>query len=245
MRARLHLLLRAAGARLYGPVAGTRFRESKLFFKPDAAQLLERELSKPGYRCERVHIGGNTDPYQPIERKLRITRQVLEVLDRFNHPLSIITKSALIVRDADILGPHGQAQARRRRSLGDHASTASWRAPWSRGRRRRTSGIERIRGLAEAGCAGVRDLRAGDPRAQRPRAGGRAGARRRAGATSAGYVALRLPLEIKDLFRNGWRQQRPGPRLARHVADPPDARRQGLRLELGLAHAAAQGPSPT
>src|SRR3954467_2412771 len=69
--------------------------ETKLFFKPDAAKLLEVELSKPGYRCERIHIGGNTDPYQPAERKLKITRGVLEVLDRFNHPFSVITKSNL------------------------------------------------------------------------------------------------------------------------------------------------------
>ncbi len=79
--------------------------ESKLFFKPDAAKLLEAELSKPGYKPERVHIGGNTDPYQPAERKLKITRGVLEVLDRFNHPFSVITKSNLIVRDLDIIGP--------------------------------------------------------------------------------------------------------------------------------------------
>jgi len=79
--------------------------ESKLFFKPDAAKLLEAELSKPGYRPERIHIGGNTDPYQPVERKLKITRGILQVMDRFNHPFSVITKSNLIVRDLDIIGP--------------------------------------------------------------------------------------------------------------------------------------------
>src|SRR5579863_8179968 len=70
--------------------------ETKLFFKPDAAQLLERELTHRRYVCKAIHIGGNTDPCQPAERRLRITRSVLQVLDRFNHPLSIITKSALI-----------------------------------------------------------------------------------------------------------------------------------------------------
>ncbi len=81
--------------------------ETKLFFKPDAAEILERELSAPGYVPKPIHIGGNTDPYQPAERMQRITRGVLEVLQRFNHPFSLITKSALIARDADILGDMG------------------------------------------------------------------------------------------------------------------------------------------
>jgi hypothetical protein len=77
--------------------------ESQLYFKPDAAQLLEKELSRKGYQPRVIHIGGNTDPYQPIERRLRITRQVLEVLDRFGHPCTIISKNALMARDVDIL----------------------------------------------------------------------------------------------------------------------------------------------
>ena len=77
--------------------------ESQLFFKPEAGKLLERELSAPRYEPQFIHIGGNTDPYQPQERTARVTRQVLEVLERFNHPFSIITKSALILRDIDIL----------------------------------------------------------------------------------------------------------------------------------------------
>ena len=77
--------------------------ESKLFFKPEAARLLERELSKRSYLPEVIHIGGNTDPYQPQERRLRITRQVIEVLSRFNHPFTVISKSALILRDLDLL----------------------------------------------------------------------------------------------------------------------------------------------
>ena len=83
--------------------------ESRIFFKPDAACLLEQELSKPRYVCRRIHIGGNTDPYQPVERTLNSTRSILEVMQRFNHPFSIITKSVLIGRDADILGPMGKA----------------------------------------------------------------------------------------------------------------------------------------
>src|SRR6201994_2540542 len=79
--------------------------ESQLFFKPEAAQLLEKELSRKGYQPKTIHIGGNTDPYQPIERGLRITRQVIEVLERFSHPFTIITKNAMIVRDLDLYRP--------------------------------------------------------------------------------------------------------------------------------------------
>src|ERR1700732_4014605 len=77
--------------------------ESKLFAKPDAAKLLERELSAPNYVPRTIAIGTNTDPYQPIEREHQIMRRILEVLDRFGHPVGIVTKSALILRDIDIL----------------------------------------------------------------------------------------------------------------------------------------------
>src|SRR5665213_1618840 len=77
--------------------------ETKLFAKPGAAKLLEKELAKPGYDVKTIAIGTNTDPYQPIERRYRIMREVLEVLDRTNHPVGIVTKSALVVRDIDIL----------------------------------------------------------------------------------------------------------------------------------------------
>jgi len=79
--------------------------ESKLFVKPEAARLLERELRRPNYECRMMALGTNTDPYQPIERSNKITRQILEVLAAFEHPVGIITKSALVVRDMDILAP--------------------------------------------------------------------------------------------------------------------------------------------
>jgi hypothetical protein len=87
---------------LYGPVAGLDF-ESKLFAKPDAARLLDRELSKDGYQPRTIAIGTNTDPYQPIEKHWRIMREVLEVLEARNHPVGIVTKSAMVTRDIDIL----------------------------------------------------------------------------------------------------------------------------------------------
>ncbi len=79
--------------------------ESKLLVKPDAAKLLEAELRRPSYRPQVIAMGTNTDPYQPSERDWRITRSVLQVLSDFKHPVGIVTKSAAIVRDIDILGP--------------------------------------------------------------------------------------------------------------------------------------------
>jgi DNA repair photolyase len=77
--------------------------ESKLFAKPEAAKLLRSELAKPGYRCSPIALGSNTDPYQPVEREWKITRQILEVLAEHRHPVSIVTKSALVERDLDVL----------------------------------------------------------------------------------------------------------------------------------------------
>ena len=84
--------------------------ETKLIFKPEVAELLEKELRKPGYIPRTLALGSNTDPYQPVERTLKLTRAVLEVLDRFNHPVSIVTKYAGVLRDLDIL----MSMARRR-----------------------------------------------------------------------------------------------------------------------------------
>ncbi|MDI1363404.1 MAG: PA0069 family radical SAM protein [bacterium] len=174
--------------------------ESKLFFKPEAGKLLERELSKPGYKPQVIHIGGDTDPYQPQEKTLRVTRAVIETLARFNHPFTIITKSALISRDLDILGPMGKAGLARAavsvttldrklaRSMEPRAATPERR-------------IDAIRQLSEAGvpvtvmfAPAIPALNDHEMEAVLQRAA-------EAGATSAGYVALRLPLEINDLFQ--------------------------------------------
>src|SRR5665213_2117083 len=182
--------------------------ESKLFFKPEAARLLERELSKPSYTPGVIHIGGNTDPYQPVERRLRVTRQVLEVLARFRHPFSIITKSALIERDLDILGPMGEAGLARAA-----VSITTVDRKLARAMEPRAATPERrlsaVRSLAAAGVPTVvmfapvipglndHELEAVLQRAAQ------------AGAAGAGYVALRLPLEIKDLFREWLGANRP------------------------------------
>jgi len=178
--------------------------ESKLFFKPDAPRLLERELSKPGYVCERVHIGGNTDPYQPIERRLRITRGVLEVLDRFNHPLSVITKSALIARDVDILSRMAE-----RRLAGAFVSITTLDRKLARAMEPRAATpakrLEAIRTLSSAGVPVGVGFAPVIPGLNDHELEQVLEAAAEAGATRAMYVTLRLPLEIKDLFRE-WLQ---------------------------------------
>ncbi|MFO1046384.1 MAG: PA0069 family radical SAM protein [Geminicoccaceae bacterium] len=87
-----------------GLSAGLDF-ETRIFVKQEAAALLRRELARPGYVCSPISLGANTDPYQPLERRLRITRQVLEVLAEARHPVGIVTKSALVTRDVDLLAP--------------------------------------------------------------------------------------------------------------------------------------------
>jgi len=174
--------------------------ESKLFFKPHAAQLLEAELSNPRYRPELIHIGGNTDPYQPQERKLRITRGVIEVLVRFRNPFSVITKSALILRDLDLLTEAATEGLTRvavsitsldrglARSMEPRAATPEKR-------------VDAVRRLTAAGvpvtvmfAPCIPGLNDHEMEAVLERAA-------EAGASGAGYVALRLPMEIKDLFR--------------------------------------------
>lgn len=182
--------------------------ESRIFFKPDAARLLEQELSKPRYVCRRIHIGGNTDPYQPVERDTRSTRSILEVMQRFNHPFSIITKSVLIARDADILGDMGRQGLASAfvsittldrglaRAMEPRASTPAKR-------------LEAISRLAEAGCPVGVGFAPVIPGLNDHELEAVLEAAQKAGATSAMYVTLRLPLEIKDLFREWLADARP------------------------------------
>jgi len=173
--------------------------ESRLFAKPDAAKLLERELMNPNYRPAVINLGANTDPYQPIERKQRITRGVLEVLSAFNHPVSIVTKSDLILRDLDILGPMAErglaAAAVSVTTLDPRLARAMEpRAP------RPDKRLGAIGALAAAGvpvaamaAPMIPVLNDAELEAILEAAHGR-------GATAAGYILLRLPLEIKGLF---------------------------------------------
>jgi DNA repair photolyase len=174
--------------------------ESRLFAKPNAAELLAKELSAPGYVPRTIAMGTNTDPYQPIEKKMRITRSVLEVLRDFRHPVGIVTKSPLILRDLDILSEMaglGLAKAALSVTTLDR-KLARMMEPRAGTPARR---LQAIRGLSEAGVpVGVMfapiipALNDGEMETVLSAAA-------EAGAKTAGYVLLRLPLEIKDLFR--------------------------------------------
>ena len=182
--------------------------ESQLFFKPDAAKLLEKELSKKGYQPRPIHIGGNTDPYQPIERGLRITRQVIDVLDRFNHPFSIITKNGMITRDLDLYGPLAE-----RNLVRTAVSVTTLDRKLARAMEPRAATPERrIQAIARLSQAGVPcavsvapvipGLNDHEIEAILERAA-------EAGASGAHFTVLRLPLEIKDLFREWLQSERP------------------------------------
>ncbi len=182
--------------------------ESRLFFKPEGARLLEQELSKPRYVCKRIHIGGNTDPYQPVERDLNITRDLLKVLQRFNQPFSIITKSVLIARDVDILGPMGRAgltQAMISITTLDRALARTMEPRASTPAKR----LEAIRKLADAGVPVGVGFAPVIPGLNDHELEAVLEAAARAGATSAMYVTLRLPLEIRTLFQEWLAEARP------------------------------------
>jgi len=173
--------------------------ESRLFVKPDAAALLEAELRKPNYKPATLAIGTNTDPYQPIERDWRIMRQVLEVLEAYNHPVSIVTKSALVLRDLDILAPMA---ARGLAGVGISVTTldrdlARKMEPRASGPARR---LDAIRHLAGAGVPTACMAAPMIPGLNDHELEAILEAAVDAGAGAAEYILLRLPLEIKELF---------------------------------------------
>ncbi|KRD64324.1 PA0069 family radical SAM protein [Ensifer sp. ENS10] len=183
-----------------GLSAGLDF-EAKLFAKPDAARLLERELARPDYKVRPIAIGTNTDPYQPIEKEWRIMRQILEVLRDANHPVMIVTKSAMVTRDIDILAPMAEKGLAR---VGISVTTLERKLARTMEPRAATppKRLEAMRAIAEAGIpAGVLVSpiipALNDHEIERVLE-----AARTAGATEASYVLLRLPLEVSPLFRD-------------------------------------------
>ena len=182
--------------------------ETRLFAKRNAAECLRRELSAPSYRCEPVCIGTATDCYQPIERGLRITRRLIEVLSACGHPFSLITKSSLVERDLDLIAPaaaRGTAAVYVTITCLDPDLARAWEprapAPWRR--------IETVRRLAEAGVpVGVMVapivpfLNDGDIEAVIDAAAG-------AGARSAHFTVLRLPHELREVFTDWLRERFP------------------------------------
>jgi DNA repair photolyase len=188
--------------------------ETKLVFKPDVAALLEKELRKPGYVPRTLALGSNTDPYQPVERTLKLTRSVLEVLDRYNHPVGIVTKSAGVLRDLDILSSMAKRNLAR-----VHVSITTLDARLARVMEpRAATPARRLHAIAELTRAGVP---AGVLAAPMIPALNDAEmekileASAKAGARHAGYVLLRLPLELRDMFE-AWLHTH-FPERARHV----------------------------
>jgi DNA repair photolyase len=174
--------------------------ESKLFMKPNAPELLERELSAPGYVPKIIAIGTNTDPYQPIERRYKIMRGILEVLDRAGHPVGIVTKSALVLRDLDILARMAKRDlvkvavsvttldAKLARTMEPRATTPSRR-------------LETLAQLVKAGIPTSAMVAPVIPALNDTEIERILEAVASTGVRNAGYVLLRLPLEVRDLFR--------------------------------------------
>ena len=174
--------------------------ESKLFMKPNAPDLLERELSAPGYVPKVIAIGTNTDPYQPIERRHQIVRRILEVLERAGHPVGIVTKSDLVVRDIDIL-----ARMAKRDLVKVAISVTTLDAALARTMEPRASTparrLEALRRLADAGVPASTLVAPVIPALNDAEIERILEAVSATGVRHAGYVLLRLPLEVRDLFR--------------------------------------------
>jgi DNA repair photolyase len=183
--------------------------ETRIFVKEDAPDLLRAELSKPSYDCKAITLGANTDVYQPVERKLGLTRRILEVLRDFRHPVCLITKSALVQRDIDLLS----AMAEQRLAAVAVSLTTLDRGLARRMEPRAATPERRLETMAALAKAGIPVAVLASPMIpalndmEMDRILEAAAA---AGATSAGYTFLRLPLEIAPLFEE-W--------LATHAPD--------------------------
>jgi DNA repair photolyase len=174
--------------------------ETKLFAKPDAAELLKKELSAASYKCSPIALGTNTDPYQPIEREYKITREIIEVLKEQDHPLTIVTKSHLVERDIDLLAPMAEKKLVQ---VFISITTLDHRL-MKRMEPRATAPIRRLKvisNLIKAGipagiiCAPIIPV-INDSELEMIFEKSAA-----AGANTAAYMLIRLPYEIKDLFK--------------------------------------------
>jgi len=188
--------------------------ETKLFYKDDAVRLLEAELAHPRYVCKPIALGINTDGYQPLEKRLEVTRGLLAVLARCRHPVSLITKSALILRDLDLL-----VDLARDGLVSVMLSITSLSNDIKRTLEPRTASPQaRLRVISELAGAGVPVgvmVAPVIPALTDHELEHILEAAREAGATSAGYVLLRLPHEVKTLFREWLAEHYPD--RAKHV----------------------------
>jgi DNA repair photolyase len=196
--------------------------ESKLFIKPNAAALLRQELTAPNYQARTIALGANTDPYQPIERTYRITRQVIEVLSEFKHPFGIVTKSGSVTRDIDLLAPLAKQglckvavsittlDGKLARSMEPRASTPNKR-------------LRAIEELSKAGIPTVVMIGPIIPGLNDHEIENILKAAHAAGAREAGYTMLRLPFEVKGIFKDWLAKEYPD-RYAKVMANIKDVR---------------------
>lgn len=190
-----------------GLSAGLDF-ETRLFAKPDAAKLLRKELARPGYRPRPIAIGTNTDPYQPIEREHQIMRSILDVLDEASHPVTIVTKSALVCRDIDILS----SLAKRNLVKVALSVTTLDRHLARRMEPRASTPARRLDAIARLSDAGIPTgvmVAPIIPALTDHELEAILEAARRHGATEAGWVMLRLPMEVSDLFLEWLKEEYP------------------------------------
>jgi DNA repair photolyase len=196
--------------------------ESKLFIKPNAAALLRQELTAPKYEPRTIALGANTDAYQPIEKQQRITRGILEVLNEFSHPVGLVTKSAMVTRDIDILSDLASRgltkvalsintlDGKLARSMEPRAATPAKR-------------LATIEALSRAGIPTVVMIGPVIPGLNDHEIENILKSARAAGATEAGYVMLRLPFEVKGIFKDWLEKQYPD-RYARVMAQVKEVR---------------------
>ena len=183
--------------------------ETRLFYKANATGLLDKALRKPGYRCTPIALGANTDPYQPLEKRLSISRQILETCLAFKQPVAIITKGSLIERDLDLLG-----EMARNNLVQVMLSITSLDDELKRSLEPRAAApAARLRAMQQLHAAGIPVgvlVAPVIPVITEPELESILRACAKAGASSAGYVLLRLPHEVKELFRQWLVQHRPG-----------------------------------
>jgi DNA repair photolyase len=198
--------------------------ETRLFAKVNAAECLREELSKPGYRCEMIALGANTDPYQPIERGHKITRSILEVCAEFNQPVGIVTKNAMVERDIDILAPMAEknlASVFISCNNLDHEIARHLEPRCSAPQRR----LEAMKRLSAAGIPVGVLVAPVIPFLTDQQIEPVLESAWEHGARQAGYVLLRLPYEVKDLFRE-W-LERNYPLKAKHIMSRVHEMREG------------------
>jgi DNA repair photolyase len=205
--------------------------ETRLFAKVNAAEKLREELTRPGYRCEVISLGANTDPYQPVEREWKVTRSIVEVLAEFNHPFGIVTKNALVERDLDLLVPMA-----RRNLVNVFVSINNLDHDLARRLEPRCSAparrLQAIRTLSEAGVPVGVIVAPVIPFLTDHQIERVLDAAWAHGARQAGYILMRLPWEVKDLFKD-W-LERHYPLKAKHVMSRVHAMRGGRDNDPGF-----------